>query len=155
MDHALSGFGAAAQMWSHWHLSPAQVMVGLGCWQHHQNAAAALGRSQVLRGLNPDTQLAETRRYSHPASTQHSIHRETPAFQLPGLTAAKWHRGPEFKVGISISSPLLSSYKNYFQLCPRGETCIMHSKNFSIHLPECIIKPDKGFPSHQSHLKGR
>lgn len=80
-------------MRSHWHLSPAQVTVGLSCRQHHQNAAAALGRSQVLRRLNPDTQLAETLCYSHPApkphpgSTQHSIYQETPAFQLPGLTS--------------------------------------------------------------------
>ena len=81
-------------MWSHWHLSPAQARVGLKHGQHHHSAAAALGRSQVLRGLHQDSQLAETLGYSHPApklypgSTLCSIHRETPAFQLPGLTSS-------------------------------------------------------------------
>lgn len=79
-------------MWSHCHLTPAQVVLGLRLQQHHQNALAALGRSQVLRVLNRDTHLSETLHYSHPApkahpgNTQHNIHQETSAFQLSGLT---------------------------------------------------------------------
>lgn len=51
--------------WSPWCLSPVQLLVSLWRWHHHQNAAGPLGRPQVLRRLNSNTQLDEALCYSH------------------------------------------------------------------------------------------